>query len=171
MSKLVIVESPAKAKTIKKYLGPGFEVIASMGHIRDLPKTLLGVDVDHGFKPRYVDIPGKTALIRQLKSMAAESDGVILATDPDREGEAISWHLAQILKVDMGDNNRVTFNEITKTGVTQGMENPRHLDMDLVNAQQARRILDRIVGYKLSPVPLEKGAQGLGPPGGCSRRR
>lgn len=161
MSKLVIVESPAKAKTIKKYLGPGFEVIASMGHIRDLPKTLLGVDVDHGFKPRYVDIPGKTALIRQLKSMAAESDGVILATDPDREGEAISWHLAQILKVDMGDNNRVTFNEITKTGVTQGMENPRHLDMDLVNAQQARRILDRIVGYKLSPLLWRKVKPGL----------
>ena len=161
MSKLVIVESPAKAKTIKKYLGPGFEVIASMGHIRDLPKTLLGVDVEHGFKPRYVDIPGKTALIRQLKSMAAESDGVILATDPDREGEAISWHLAQILKVDMGDNNRVTFNEITKTGVTQGMENPRHLDMDLVNAQQARRILDRIVGYKLSPFLWKKVRKGL----------
>ena len=161
MSKLVIVESPAKAKTIKKYLGPGFEVIASMGHIRDLPKTLLGVDVDHGFKPRYVDIPGKTALIRQLKSMAAESDGVSLATDPDREGEAISWHLAQILKVDMGDNNRVTFNEITKTGVTQGMENPRHLDMDLVNAQQARRILDRIVGYKLSPFLWKKVRKGL----------
>ena len=161
MSKLVIVESPAKAKTIKKYLGPGFEVIASMGHIRDLPKTLLGVDVDHGFKPRYVDIPGKTALIRQLKSMAAESDGVILATDPDREGEAISWHLAQILKVDMGGNNRVTFNEITKTGVTQGMENPRHLDMDLVNAQQARRILDRIVGYKLSPFLWKKVRKGL----------
>ena len=161
MSKLVIVESPAKAKTIKKYLGPGFEVIASMGHIRDLPKTLLGVDVEHGFKPRYVDIPGKTALSRQLKSMAAESDGVILATDPDREGEAISWHLAQILKVDMGDNNRVTFNEITKTGVTQGMENPRHLDMDLVNAQQARRILDRIVGYKLSPFLWKKVRKGL----------
>ena len=161
MSKLVIVESPAKAKTIKKYLGPGFEVIASMGHIRDLPKTLLGVDVDHGFKPRYVDIPGKTALIRQLKSMAAESDGVILATDPDREGEAISWHLAQILKVDMGDNNRVTFNEITKTGVTQGMENPRPLDLDLVNAQQARRILDRIVGYKLSPFLWKKVRKGL----------
>ena len=161
MSKLVIVESPAKAKTIKKYLGPGFEVIASMGHIRDLPKTLLGVDVDHGFKPRYVDIPGKTALIRQLKSMAAESDGVILATDPDREGEAISWHLAQILKVDIGDTNRVTLNEITKTGVTQGMENPRHLDMDLVNAQQARRILDRIVGYKLSPFLWKKVRKGL----------
>ncbi len=161
MSKLVIVESPAKAKTIKKYLGPGYEVVASMGHIRDLPKTLLGVDVEHGFKPRYVDIPGKTALIRELKQRAAESDGVILATDPDREGEAISWHLAQLLKVDPEENNRVTFNEITKTGVTQGMEQPRRLDMDLVNAQQARRILDRIVGYKLSPFLWKKVRKGL----------
>ena len=161
MSKLVIVESPAKAKTIKKYLGPGYEVVASMGHIRDLPKTLLGVDIEHGFKPRYVDIPGKTALIRQLKAMAADSDGVILATDPDREGEAISWHLAQLLKVDTDADNRVTFNEITKTGVSQGMAAPRHLDMDLVNAQQARRILDRIVGYKLSPFLWKKVRKGL----------
>ena len=161
MSKLVIVESPAKAKTIQKYLGPGYEVIASMGHIRDLPKTLLGVDIEHHFKPRYVDIPGKSALIRQLKSMAAQSDGVILATDPDREGEAISWHLAQLLKVDTSENNRVTFNEITKTGVSQGMQQPRHLDMDLVNAQQARRILDRIVGYKLSPFLWKKIRKGL----------
>ncbi len=161
MAKLVIVESPAKAKTIKKYLGPGYEVVASMGHIRDLPKTLLGVDIEHSFKPRYVDIPGKTALIRQLKALAAESDGVILATDPDREGEAISWHLAQLLKVDTSEDNRVTFNEITKTGVTQGMEKPRHLDMDLVNAQQARRILDRIVGYKLSPFLWKKIRKGL----------
>ena len=161
MAKLVIVESPAKAKTIKKYLGPGYEVVASMGHIRDLPKTLRGVDIEHSFKPRYVDIPGKTALIRQLKALAAESDGVILATDPDREGEAISWHLAQLLKVDTSEDNRVTFNEITKTGVTQGMEKPRHLDMDLVNAQQARRILDRIVGYKLSPFLWKKIRKGL----------
>ena len=161
MSKLVIVESPAKAKTIQKYLGPGYKVVASMGHIRDLPKTLLGVDIEHGFKPRYMDIPGKTALIRQLKSDAAESDGVVLATDPDREGEAISWHLAQLLKVDPEQNNRVTFNEITKTGVTQGMEHPRPLDMNLVNAQQARRILDRIVGYKLSPFLWKKIRKGL----------
>jgi len=161
MSKLVIVESPAKAKTIKKYLGPGYEVMASMGHIRDLPKSLLGVDVNNGFKPRYIDIPGKTALIRQLKAAAAESDGVILATDPDREGEAISWHLAQILKVDISGCNRVTFNEITKTGINQGMSNPRTLDMNLVNAQQARRILDRIVGYKLSPFLWKKIRKGL----------
>ena len=161
MSKLVIVESPAKAKTIQKYLGPGYEVVASMGHIRDLPKTLLGVDIDNNFKPRYMDIPGKTALIRQLKNAAADSDGVILATDPDREGEAISWHLAQILNVDIEQNNRVTFNEITKTGVSQGMENPRKLDLNLVNAQQARRILDRIVGYKLSPFLWKKIRKGL----------
>ena len=157
----MIVESPAKAKTIQKYLGPGYKVVASMGHIRDLPKTLLGVDIEHGFKPRYMDIPGKTALIRQLKADAAESDGVVLATDPDREGEAISWHLAQLLKVDPEQNNRVTFNEITKTGVTQGMEHPRPLDMNLVNAQQARRILDRIVGYKLSPFLWKKIRKGL----------
>ena len=152
MSKLVIVESPAKAKTIEKYLGSGYKVMASMGHIRDLPKSLLGVDIENHFKPRYMDIPGKTALIRQIKSEAASSDGVLLATDPDREGEAISWHLAQILKVDMNENNRITFNEITKNGVKQGMANPRCLDMNLVNAQQARRILDRIVGYQLSPL-------------------
>ncbi|MBO5798121.1 MAG: type I DNA topoisomerase [Clostridia bacterium] len=161
MSKLVIMESPAKAKTVQKYLGPGYQVVASVGHIRDLPKTLLGVDIEKGFRPRYVDIPGKSALIRQLKAMAAECDGVILATDPDREGEAISWHLAQILGVDMAALNRVTFNEITKTGVAQGMKNPRSLDMDMVNAQQARRILDRIVGYKISPFLWKKIRAGL----------
>ncbi len=161
MSKLVILESPAKAKTVQKYLGSGYKVTASMGHIRDLPKSLLGVDVDNGFKPRYTDIPGKSALIRQLKAMAAESDGVILATDPDREGEAISWHLAQLLKVDMNELNRVTFNEITKSGVAQGMAHPRKIDMDLVNAQQARRILDRIVGYKISPFLWKKVRKGL----------
>lgn len=161
MSKLVIVESPAKAKTIQKYLGEGYQVVASMGHIRDLPKSLLGVDVEHDFKVRYVDIAGKSALIRQLKTMAAESDGVILATDPDREGEAISWHLAQLLKTDLDATNRVTFNEITKTGVTQGMAAPRRVDMDLVNAQQARRVLDRLVGYRLSPFLWKKVRKGL----------
>ncbi len=161
MSKLVIVESPAKAKTIKKYLGKEYEVIASMGHIRDLPKTLLGVDVDHGFKPRYVDIPGKTALIRQLKEAAAASDLVYLATDPDREGEAISWHLATLLGLSAEEENRITFNEITKSGVTAGMAAPRKLDLNLVNAQQARRILDRIVGYKLSPFLWKKVRKGL----------
>ncbi len=161
MSKLVIVESPAKAKTIEKYLGQGYHVVASMGHIRDLPKTLLGVDIENGFKPRYTDIAGKTALIRKLKSAAAESESVILATDPDREGEAISWHLANVLKIDHNEKNRVTFNEITKNGVAKGMEAPRSIDMNLVNAQQARRILDRIVGYKLSPFLWKKIRKGL----------
>ncbi len=161
MSKLVIVESPAKAKTIQKYLGPGYQVIASMGHIRDLPKSLLGVDVEHGFQPKYVDISGKSALIRQIKSLAQSSESVILATDPDREGEAISWHLAQLLKTDLNDCNRVTFNEITKSGVQHGMEHPRRVDMDLVNAQQARRILDRIVGYRISPFLWKKIRKGL----------
>ena len=161
MSILVIVESPAKAKTIQKYLGNGYEVMASMGHVRDLPKTLLAVDVDNGFKPRYVDIAGKSALIRQLKAKAAASDGVILATDPDREGEAISWHLAQMLKTDLSEKNRVTFNEITKSGVSQGMAAPRAVDMNLVNAQQARRILDRLVGYRISPFLWKKVRKGL----------
>ncbi len=161
MSKLVIVESPAKAKTIQKYLGAGYEVMASMGHIRDLPKSLLGVDVEKGFRPRYVDIAGKSALIRELKAKAAASDGVFLATDPDREGEAISWHLAQLLKTDLTENNRVTFNEITKTGVMQGMASPRRVNMDLVNAQQARRVLDRLVGYRISPFLWKKIRKGL----------
>ncbi len=161
MATLVIVESPAKAKTIQKYLGAGYEVVASMGHIRDLPKSLLGVDVKHDFKPRYVDIAGKSALIRRLKALAEESNGVILATDPDREGEAISWHLAQMLKVDLNSANRVTFNEITKSGVQQGMKAPRKVDMDLVNAQQARRVLDRLVGYQLSPFLWKKIRKGL----------
>ncbi|MGN0172357.1 MAG: type I DNA topoisomerase [Acutalibacteraceae bacterium] len=161
MSTLIIVESPTKVKTIQKYLGDGYRVMASTGHIRDLPKTLLGVDIEHGFKPRYVDIPGKSALIRQLRAAAAESDRVLLATDPDREGEAISWHLAQILGIDPKEKNRVEFNEITKTGVSQGLQNPHSIDMNLVNAQQARRILDRIVGYKLSPFLWKKIRKGL----------
>ncbi len=161
MAKLVIVESPSKAKTIKKYLGKDYEVMASVGHIRDLPKTLLGVDVEHGFNPRYVDIPGKSALIRQMKEAAAKSDEIYLATDPDREGEAIAWHLAQLLNMPLGDANRVAFNEITKTCVLSSIERPRQLDMNLINAQQARRILDRIVGYKLSPFLWKKVRKGL----------
>lgn len=161
MSKLVIVESPAKAKTIKKYLGSGYEVVASMGHVRDLPKSKLGVDVEHNFEPVYTDIKGKEELIRDLKKEAKESDFVYLATDPDREGEAISWHLAQLLELNMNESNRVTFNEITKTGVTNGMAHPRTINIDLVNAQQARRILDRIVGYKLSPFLWKKVRRGL----------
>ena len=161
MSKLVIVESPAKAKTIKKYLGEDYNVIASMGHIRDLPKAQMGVDIEDNFKPRYINIPGKSKLIRELKTAAAESEMVYLATDPDREGEAISWHLAHILKLDTAQKNRVTFGEITKKGVTEGMNNKRTIDEDLINAQQARRILDRIVGYKLSPFLWEKIKGGL----------
>lgn len=161
MSKLVIVESPAKAKTIKKYLGEDYNVIASMGHIRDLPKGQMGVDIEHNFKPRYINIPGKTKLIKELKTLASESDMVYLATDPDREGEAISWHLAHILKLDTTQQNRVTFGEITKKGITDGMNNKRTIDTDLINAQQARRILDRIVGYKLSPFLWEKIKGGL----------
>ncbi len=161
MAKLVIMESPAKAKTVKKYLGGDYEVVASVGHIRDLPKSLLGVDIEHGFKPRYMDIPGKTALIRQLKSAAASSDAVYLATDPDREGEAIAWHLATALGLPLNETNRVTFNEVTKSSVIAGIERPRTLDMNLVNAQQARRVLDRIVGYKLSPFLWKKVRKGL----------
>lgn len=161
MSKLVIMESPAKAKTVKKYLGADYEVIASVGHIRDLPKSLLGVDVERGFRPRYVDIPGKSALIRQMKAAAAESDQIILATDPDREGEAIAWHLANLLRLPLEEANRVTFNEVTKSCVLTSIDKPRALDMNLVNAQQARRILDRIVGYKLSPFLWKKVRKGL----------
>lgn len=161
MSKLVIVESPAKAKTIKKYLGSGYEVVASMGHIRDLPEKRLSVDIKHGFKPKYDIIKGKEELAEELKKRAEKSEEVFLATDPDREGEAISWHLAYLLNLPLDEKNRVTFNEITKTGVTNGMANPRCIDIDLVNAQQARRILDRLVGYKLSPFLTKKIRKGL----------
>ena len=161
MSNLVIVESPAKAKTIKKYLGEDYNVIASMGHIRDLPKGQIAIDFENNFKPRYINIPGKSKLIKELKELAAASDTVYLATDPDREGEAISWHLAHILKLDTTQQNRVTFGEITKKGITDGMANKRTIDMDLINAQQARRILDRIVGYKLSPFLWKKVKGGL----------
>ncbi|MBQ8647633.1 MAG: type I DNA topoisomerase, partial [Oscillospiraceae bacterium] len=161
MAKLVIVESPAKAKTIRKYLGDGYEVTASMGHIRDLPASQLGIDVEHGYTPQYISIKGKEKLLKELKAAAKTADGVLLATDPDREGEAISWHLAHILGLDPAEPNRVTFGEITKKGVTEGMANPRAIDMDLFNAQQARRILDRLVGYKLSPFLWRKVRRGL----------
>lgn len=150
-SKLVIVESPAKAKTIQKYLGKGYEVLASMGHIRDLPKSRLGIDVENGFQPEYIDIRGKGELRNQLKKAAKKSSFVYLATDPDREGEAISWHLSNMLGLDNEQENRVTFNEITQSGIKSGMAAPRHIDVNLVNAQQTRRLLDRLVGYKLSP--------------------
>ncbi len=148
---LVIVESPAKASTIQKYLGPDYEVVASMGHVRDLPKSTLGVDITHGFTPQYILISGKESLVRKLKSEAASVGRVYLATDPDREGEAISWHLAILLGLPLEDMDRVTFNEITRHGVEEGMAAPRKINLDLVNAQQGRRVLDRIVGYKLSP--------------------
>ena len=161
MSKLVIVESPAKATTIQKYLGDGYEVMASMGHIRDLPKSKLGVDVDHDFAPVYENIKGKEDLIKKLKAAAKKSDSVLLATDPDREGEAISWHLAELLGVDVSKENRVIFTEITKNGVKNGIEHPRRINMQLVDAQQARRVLDRIVGYKISPFLWKKVRKGL----------
>ncbi len=161
MSKLVIVESPSKAKTIQKYLGPGYKVVASMGHVRDLPKARLCVDVKDHFKPKYTIIKGKEQLVKDLKAAAADADDVLLATDPDREGEAISWHLAYILNLDESAPDRVTFNEITKTGVAEGMAHPRTIDMDLVNAQQARRILDRLVGYTLSPFLVKTIRKGL----------
>ena len=161
MSDLVIVESPAKAKTIKKYLGSGYEVVASMGHIRDLPKARLSVDIKKNFAPKYEIIKGKEKLVKELKELAGKSENVYLATDPDREGEAISWHLAYILGLPEDYNKRVEFNEITKNGVTNGMSNPRSINTDLVNAQQARRVLDRLVGYKLSPFVSQKIRRGL----------
>ncbi|MBQ8981925.1 MAG: type I DNA topoisomerase [Eubacterium sp.] len=161
MSKLVIVESPAKAKNIKGYLGKGYDVVASMGHVRDLPAERLSVDVDKNFAPNYAIIKGKENFVKDLKKKADAADYVYLATDPDREGEAISWHLAYLLGLDLKDKNRVTFNEITKSGVQRGMSHPRELDIDLVNAQQARRILDRLIGYKLSPFVSQKIRLGL----------
>ena len=161
MSDLVIVESPAKAKTIKKYLGSNYEVVASMGHVRDLPKARLSVDIKNHFAPKYEIIKGKEKLVKELKTLAGESDNVYLATDPDREGEAISWHLAYILGLPEDYCKRVEFNEITKTGVKNGMDNPRSINIDLVNAQQARRVLDRLVGYKLSPFISQKIRRGL----------
>ncbi|MBQ4129287.1 MAG: type I DNA topoisomerase [Ruminococcus sp.] len=161
MSNLVIVESPAKAKTIKKYLGKDFDVVASMGHVRDLPSARLSVDINNEFAPRYEIIKGKEKLVEELVELSAKSDNVYLATDPDREGEAISWHLAYLLNLDLDKQNRVEFTEITKNGITNGMSNPRSINIDLVNAQQARRILDRIVGYKLSPFVSQKIHRGL----------
>ena len=161
MPKLVIVESPAKAKTIGKYLGRGYKVTASMGHVRDLPASTLGIDVENGYTPKYITIKGKQKLVKELKAEAKKCDGVLLATDPDREGEAISWHLANILGLDPAAPNRVTFDEITKKGVKEGMAHPRAINIDLFNAQQARRELDRLVGYKLSPFLWRKVRKGL----------
>lgn len=158
---LVIVESPAKAKTIKKYLGSKYEVTASMGHLRDLPKSQLGIDVENNFEPKYITIRGKGDLISGLKKAAKNSAKVFLATDPDREGEAISWHLAALLDVDPDSECRITFNEITKTAVKDAITKPRAINADLVDAQQARRVLDRLVGYQLSPLLWKKVKKGL----------
>ena len=160
-SNLVIVESPSKAKTIGRYLGPDYNVKASMGHLRDLPKSKMGVDLEHDFTPQYIPVRGKEALIKELKSAAAQADTVYLATDPDREGEAISWHLKELLGLPDGKAQRVTFNEITQKVVRDSIRHPRDIDYDLVDAQQARRILDRIVGYELSPLLWKKVRRGL----------
>ncbi len=152
MSNLVIVESPSKASTIKGYLGSGYKVIASKGHVRDLPKSTLGVDIENDFDARYINIRGKGDLIKELKKEAKKANKVFLATDPDREGEAISWHLANALDLDSQKAKRITFNEVTKSAIKAAIKAPRDIDMDLVNSQQARRILDRIVGYKISPI-------------------
>lgn len=149
---LVIVESPAKAKTIKKYLGSNYEVVASMGHVRDLPKSRLGVSIEDNYEPNYINVRGKADLIKSLKKVSKKSEKIFLATDPDREGEAISWHLAYILGIDINEKCRVEFNEITKTKVKDSIKNPRNINLNLVNAQQARRIVDRLVGYGISPI-------------------
>jgi DNA topoisomerase I len=162
MSKnLVIVESPAKAKTIGRYLGKDYRIAASVGHIRDLPEATLGVDVAHGYQPRYISMKGKEKVIRELKDLAASVDQVFIATDPDREGEAIAWHLAQVLWIDENSPCRISFNEITEGAVREAIKHPRPIDMDLVNSQQARRILDRLVGYELSPLLWKKIKTGL----------
>jgi len=161
LNNLVIVESPSKAKTIGKYLGPGYTVRASMGHLRDLPKSTMGVDLEGGFDPHYIPVRGKEDLIKELKKESAKADVVYLATDPDREGEAISWHLKELLALPDEKARRVTFNEITQKVVRESIANPRQIDYDLVDAQQARRILDRIVGYQLSPLLWKKVRRGL----------
>jgi len=158
---LVIVESPAKAKTIGRYLGNDYRITASVGHIRDLPSSSLGVDVANDFKPRYITMKGKEKVIRELKDMAEQSDQILLATDPDREGEAIAWHIANVLKLDVNEPIRIFFNEITEQAVKAAVKEPRPIDLDLVNSQQARRILDRLVGYELSPLLWKKIRKGL----------
>ena len=157
---LVIVESPAKVKTIKKFLGKNYEVTASNGHVRDLPKSQLGIDVEHDFEPKYITIRGKGDILAKLRKEVKKADKIYLATDPDREGEAISWHLAQALKLEDKNVYRISFNEITKNAVKASLKTPREVDMDLVDAQQARRMLDRMVGYKISPLLWAKVKRG-----------
>ena len=158
---LVIVESPAKAKTIKKFLGANYEVIASNGHVRDLPKSQMGIDFENDYEPKYITIRGKGELLSELKKEVKKADKVFLATDPDREGEAISYHLSIALKLDKKNYKRITFNEITKNAVKDSLKHARDIDMDLVDAQQARRVLDRMVGYSISPLLWEKVKRGL----------
>lgn len=158
---LVIVESPSKAKTIGKFLGSKYKVIASAGHIIDLPKSRLAVDIENNFKPEYINVRGRAPIIKEIKKEAAKSGRVLLATDPDREGEAISWHIANLLNIKETDSNRIAFNEITKPAIMEAVKNPRPINMNLVNAQQARRVLDRIVGYKISPILWSKVKKGL----------
>ena len=157
---LVIVESPAKAKTIKKFLGNNYEVIASNGHVRDLPKSQMGIDTDHDFEPKYITIRGKGDILAKLRKEVKKADRVYLATDPDREGEAIAWHLKNVLNIKDDEKCRIEFNEITKNAVKKAVEKPREINQALVDAQQARRILDRIVGYKLSPLLWKKVKKG-----------
>jgi DNA topoisomerase-1 len=158
---LVIVESPAKAKTIRKFLGNNYKIEASMGHIRDLPKSQMGVDIEKDFEPKYITIRGKGPVLEKIRKTAKEADRVLLATDPDREGEAISWHLAYVLDINNDQPCRIEFNEITKDAVKNAVKNPRPINMDLVDAQQARRVLDRLVGYKISPLLWKKVRKGL----------
>ena len=158
---LVIVESPAKAKTLKKFLGSNYKIEASVGHVRDLPKSELGINIENDFDPKYITIRGKGELLAKLRKEVKNADKVYLATDPDREGEAISWHLLYALKLDPAKTYRITFNEITKNAVKKSIKEAREIDMNLVDAQQARRALDRIVGYKISPLLWKKVKKGL----------
>ena len=158
---LVIVESPAKVKTIKKFLGANYEVMASNGHVRDFPKSQFGIDVNHDYEPKYITIRGKGEILAKLRKEAKKADKVYLATDPDREGEAISWHLSKALGLEDKKMYRITFNEITKTAVKESLKHARQIDMDLVDAQQARRMVDRMVGYRISPLLWAKVKRGL----------
>ena len=158
---LVIVESPAKVKTIKKFLGPNYEVVASNGHVRDLPKSQLGIDTEHDYEPKYITIRGKGDILANLRKEVKKAEKIYLATDPDREGEAISWHLVKALKLEDRKVYRIAFNEITKNAVKESLKNAREINMELVDAQQARRILDRMVGYRISPVLWAKVKRGL----------
>ncbi len=158
---LVIVESPTKVKTIKKFLGKNYEIMASTGHVRDLPKSQLGFDPEHDYEPKYITIRGKGEVLAALRKEAKKADKVFLATDPDREGEAISWHLQAALNLAPEKTNRITFNEITKSAVKEALKHPRQIDMNMVDAQQTRRILDRMVGYRISPLLWAKIRRGL----------